>query len=80
VPEDVPTDLPNPSVRLTTNGVGPWKGLLPTEPFYDPVLLENGDSRNVVDRYRYWLLEAIVADLTSRGIRSTWRSRTGSTT
>jgi hypothetical protein len=32
--------------------------LLPTEPFHDPVLLENGDSRNVVDRYRYWLLEA----------------------
>ena len=63
MPEDVPTDLPNPSVELTTNGVGPWKGLLPTEPFYDPVLLENGDSRNVVDRYRYWLLEAIVADL-----------------
>jgi hypothetical protein len=64
VPEDVLTDLPNwPASELTTNGVGPWKGLLPTEPFHDPVLLENGDSRNVVDRYRYWLLEAIVADL-----------------
>jgi tRNA G18 (ribose-2'-O)-methylase SpoU len=27
------------------------------------VLLAEGDRRNVVDRYRYWLLEAIVADL-----------------
>jgi hypothetical protein len=62
VPEDVLT-CPTRASELTTNGVGPWKGLLPTEPFYDPVLLENGDSRNVVDRYRYWLLEAIVADL-----------------
>ena len=44
-------------------GVGPWPGSWPTEPFYDPELLELGDARNVVDRYRYWRLEAIVADL-----------------
>jgi tRNA G18 (ribose-2'-O)-methylase SpoU len=49
--------------ELSTNGVGPWVGELPTEPFYDPELLRNGDSRNVIDRYRYWSMEAIVADL-----------------
>jgi tRNA G18 (ribose-2'-O)-methylase SpoU len=61
---DTPTDeTPEPSVELTTYGIGPWKGELPTEPFYDPELLAKGDSRNVVDRYRYWRMEAIVADL-----------------
>jgi tRNA G18 (ribose-2'-O)-methylase SpoU len=49
--------------ELSTNGVGPWVGELPTEPFYDPELLKNGDSRNVIDRYRYWSMDAIVADL-----------------
>jgi len=32
----------------------------------DPELLAAGDSRNVVDRYRYWTREAIVADLDAR--------------
>ena len=53
----------NPSVELTTNGVGPWQGELPDDPRYDPELLERGDSRNVIDRYRYWSMQAIVADL-----------------
>ena len=44
-------------------GVGPWEGPWPDDPAYDPELLEHGDRRNVVDRYRYWRLEAIVADL-----------------
>jgi len=39
--------------------VGPW----PSESHYDPDLLREGDSRNVVDKYRYWSMEAIVADL-----------------
>ena len=43
-------------------GVGPWEGPLPTEDYYDPELLANGDQRNVVDRYRYWKMEAIIAD------------------
>ena len=30
------------------------------------MLLREGDRRNVVDRYRYWTIEAIVADLDSR--------------
>jgi tRNA G18 (ribose-2'-O)-methylase SpoU len=47
-------------------GVGPWVGPLPTEPWFDPALLVDGDRRNVVDRYRYWTMEAIVADLDSR--------------
>lgn len=61
--EPNPSPEPNPSVELSTHGVGPWRGEWPTEPWYDPELLERGDSRNVIDRYRYWRLEAIVADL-----------------
>src|SRR5690606_38028417 len=47
-------------------GVGPWEGPWPDDPRYDPVLLAQGDRRNVVDRYRYWRREAIVADLDTR--------------
>jgi tRNA G18 (ribose-2'-O)-methylase SpoU len=47
-------------------GVGPWRGEWPTGEEYDAVLLSEGDRRNVVDRYRYWRLEAIVADLDTR--------------
>ena len=47
-------------------GVGPWPGRGPTDPRYDPQLLAEGDRRNVVDRYRYWTVEAIVADLDTR--------------
>ena len=50
-------------------GVGPWPGPWPTGPgaeVYDEQLLREGDRRNVVDRYRYWRLEAIVADLDTR--------------
>ena len=50
------------------HGVGPWREEhpgepLPTDPRYDPQLLAEGDRRNVVDAYRYWTREAIVADL-----------------
>ncbi len=44
-------------------GVGPWQGELPEGDHWDPELLAEGDRRNVVDKYRYWTLEAIVADL-----------------
>ena len=47
-------------------GVGPWDGDWPVDPRLDPDLLEHGDRRNVVDAYRYWRLEAIVADLDTR--------------
>ncbi|MBS1675184.1 MAG: rRNA methyltransferase [Actinobacteria bacterium] len=52
-----------------THGVGPWPGgsdAWPADPHYDPELLAHGDTRNVVDRYRYWHMEAIVADLDTR--------------
>jgi tRNA G18 (ribose-2'-O)-methylase SpoU len=47
-------------------GVGPWSGPWPTDPRYDTQLLADGDRRNVVDRYRYWHHDAIVADLDTR--------------
>ena len=47
-------------------GVGPWPGPWPEGEEYDAQLLAEGDRRNVVDRYRYWTMEAIVADLDSR--------------
>ena len=47
-------------------GVGPWPGEWPDDDRLDPELLELGDRRNVVDRYRYWTVEAIVADLDAR--------------
>lgn len=47
-------------------GVGPHPRPWPEDPRLDPELLEHGDARNVVDAYRYWRLDAIVADLDSR--------------
>lgn len=47
-------------------GVGPWEGPLPTGAQWDRQLLAEGDRRNVVDQYRYWSMEAIVADLDTR--------------
>jgi tRNA G18 (ribose-2'-O)-methylase SpoU len=47
-------------------GVGPHPRPWPDDPRLDPELLAHGDRRNVVDRYRYWTVEAIVADLDTR--------------
>ena len=47
-------------------GVGPWEGEWPEGEHWDPELLRDGDRRNVVDRYRYWTLDAIVVDLDTR--------------
>lgn len=47
-------------------GIGPWQGPYPRDERYDPELLRDGDSRNVVDAYRYWTREAIVADIDTR--------------
>lgn len=47
-------------------GVGPWPGPWPDDDRYDPDLLRDGDRRNVVDRYRYWTVEAVRADLALR--------------
>ena len=43
--------------------VGPHPKPWPDDSRLDPELLLNGDSRNVVDRYRYWTREAIIEDL-----------------
>ena len=70
------TNEENPSAELTTWGVGPWQGEwpedagTPDEPnpdsILDPELLTNGDTRNVLDKFRYWKMEAIVAELDRR--------------
>lgn len=44
-------------------GVGPHPKPWPTDPQYDVELLAEGDKRNVPDKYRYWSVDAIVADL-----------------
>ena len=47
-------------------GVGPWEGEWPQGEHWDPDLLRDGDRRNVGDEFRYWRLEAIVAELDTR--------------
>ncbi|MGI9823614.1 TrmH family RNA methyltransferase [Agromyces sp. Marseille-Q5079] len=64
-PEPEPPEPEHPEPTLP-HGVPPWPGggaEWPADPHYDPELLANGDTRNVVDRYRYWRMDAIVADL-----------------
>ena len=60
-------NYPRPEV-----GVGPWPGgesEWPRDasgaaaPPYDSELLREGDRRNVIDRYRYWSMDAIRDDL-----------------
>lgn len=61
-------------------GVGPWAETYPGEPRpddpssplfvpgrFDASLLDEGDRRNVLDRYRYWSVSAIRDDLDARG-------------
>ena len=47
-------------------GVGPHPEPWPTGEHLDSELLGGGDRRNVIDRYRYWSVEAIRADLDAR--------------
>lgn len=50
-------------------GVGPWPGgpeAWPADTRLDRRLLADGDRRNVVDRYRYWSVAAVKADLAVR--------------
>jgi tRNA G18 (ribose-2'-O)-methylase SpoU len=60
------TEPPGPTEWGDSNGVGPWQGPLPDDATYDETLLRDGDARNVVDAYRYWTREAIVADIDKR--------------
>lgn len=50
---------------MTQRDVGfpPYPKPWPDDPKYDVDLLKNGDKRNVVDKYRYWKIDAIKADL-----------------
>ena len=62
-----PNAVPGPTEWTEArHGVGPWEGEWPSNPRYDETLLREGDTRNVVDAYRYWSLDAIVADLDKR--------------
>ncbi|MEI6228701.1 MAG: TrmH family RNA methyltransferase [Candidatus Saccharibacteria bacterium] len=47
----------------TDIGVPPHSKPWPTGDQYDPELLANGDKFNVIDKYRYWKVDAIKADL-----------------
>ena len=48
--------------------MGPWVGQWPEGAQWDAELLADGDARNVEDCYRYWTVEAIVADLDARRV------------
>jgi tRNA G18 (ribose-2'-O)-methylase SpoU len=60
------TEPPGPTEWGGGPGVGPWDGELPDDPRYDAELLRSGDTRNVVDAYRYWTRDAIIADIDRR--------------
>jgi len=73
-PDSTLPDAPADAVRTGSiaqpgYGVGPWPGgeeAWPEGAEYDRELLATGDTRNVIDRYRYWRMDAIVADLDTR--------------
>ncbi|MFM1783919.1 MAG: hypothetical protein RLZZ579_196 [Actinomycetota bacterium] len=63
----VNSETPKP-ISQPTWGVGPYQGDASSHPDFskfDPQLLAEGDTRNVVDKYRYWKMEEIVKDLDS---------------
>ena len=59
-------DVAGPTEWGEGTGVGPWPGPPPDDARYDAELLRAGDTRNVVDAYRYWTREAITADIDGR--------------
>lgn len=65
-PSDVGYDAAAAASQDVGVGVGPAPRPWPSGEHLDPDLLAAGDRRNVVDRYRYWRHEAIVADLDTR--------------
>ena len=70
--ESGPTESESGPTEWSTGapGVGPWdqtgQGAPPQDARFDPELLAHGDTRNVVDAYRYWTREAIIADIDRR--------------
>ena len=65
-PTPCPGTLPDVTGDDPEVGVGPHPEPWPDDPRYDRELLASGDRRNVIDAYRYWTREAIVADLDRR--------------
>lgn len=68
-PQGTPQEYPESETFGTPRfevGVGPWEGERPEGEHWDEQLLREGDRRNVVDKYRYWSMEAIIADLDTR--------------
>lgn len=63
---EVPTRDTDGAAAAHVVGVGPWDGPWPEGDHWDPELLKGGDRRNVTDEYRYWTMEAIIADLDSK--------------
>lgn len=61
-----PTLSEDEVVAASAPGVGPHPRPWPDDPRLDPQLLAEGDRRNVLDQYRYWTVDAIVADLDTR--------------
>jgi len=59
------SEAPEVGVGPFPGGAEEWPRLEGGEldPRYDAELLELGDRRNVIDSYRYWTMEAIIADL-----------------
>ena len=55
----------DPLARASDPGPG-GRDEWPDDPRYDHELLAHGDTRNVVDEFRYWTMDAIVADLDGR--------------
>jgi tRNA G18 (ribose-2'-O)-methylase SpoU len=72
VTDEQPVNGPSETPEQTTWGVGPWQGQWPegagTDPDspFDPELLTSGDTRNVLNHFRYWRMDAIVAHLDAR--------------
>ena len=63
--EPEPIDA-SPRPEPESVGVGPHPEPWPVGGHLDEELLRGGDRRNVIDRYRYWSVEAISADLDAR--------------
>ena len=61
-----PSPPPGADESPPSHGIGPYEGPTLEGDHWDPELLREGDRRNVVERYRYWRHEAIVADLDTR--------------
>jgi tRNA G18 (ribose-2'-O)-methylase SpoU len=67
MPSATSDETPRPGRTVTGPvGVGPHPQPWPTDVRFDRELLADGDRRNVVDKYRFWTVEAIVADLDQR--------------